>query len=256
MTSNRIVALISDFGLNDAYAGQMAAAVVAHTPRPHVVSLTHDIPPHDIAFGAIVTAACIERLPVGSIVVAVVDPGVGGERRGLIVRASSRWLVGPDNGILMAAPDISGVWCLDRPEYWTRPAHPTIHGRDVFAPIAGHLARYIRPDTLGARIEDPVRAPAILARETSDGVDGEVIHIDHFGNLITNIPPAAVAGVTRGMIQFGSEPIGKLQSAYGHGDDLIALTSSLGLVEIAMPSGNAAVRLSASRGDRVSVRSA
>ena len=99
----RLVALISDFGTTDPYAGQMEAAVLAQAPDARVVSITHGIPPQDIALGAVVVAASLERLPPGAILVAVVDPGVGGRRRGLIVRAASRWLVGPDNGLLMGA---------------------------------------------------------------------------------------------------------------------------------------------------------
>ena len=252
----RLVALISDFGTTEPYAGQMAAAVLAHAPDARVVSITHGIPPQDIAFGALVVAASLERLPKGSIVVAVVDPGVGGRRRGLIVRAASRWLVGPDNGLLMGRPAIEGAWHLDRPEYWNPDPHPTFHGRDVFAPIAGRLARFVRPEAMATPIDDPLPAPGILARSDGGSVEGCVVHVDRFGNLITNIAGAAVHAVTHGVVEIRDRRIGGVQPTYGSGSDPVAVVSSLGLLEIAAPGGSAEATLDAKRGDPVRLRPA
>ena len=252
----RLVALISDFGTTDPYAGQMEAAVLAHAPDARVVSITHGIPPQDIAFGAVVVAASLERLPPGAILVAVVDPGVGGRRRGLIVRAASRWLVGPDNGLLMGAPAIEGAWHLDRPEYWQPDPHPTFHGRDVFAPIAGHLARYVRPDVMASPIEDTLPAPETTAPTLGGMVEGRIVHVDHFGNLITNIPGAAVRAVTHGVVELCGVRIDGVQPTYGSGADPVAVVSSLGLLEIAVPSGSAEATLGAKRGDAVRLRPA
>lgn len=252
----RLVALVSDFGTSDPYAGQMEAAVLAQAPDARVVSITHGIPPQDIALGAVVVAASLERLPPGAILVAVVDPGVGGGRRGLIVRAASRWLVGPDNGLLMGPPTIEGVWHLDRPEYWRPDPHPTFHGRDVFAPVAGHLARRVRPDAMASPIDDAIPAPATMAQTLDGMVEGRIVHVDHFGNLITNIPSASVRAVTHGVVELRGMRIDGVQPTYGSGSDPVAVVSSLGLLEIAVPGGNAAATLGAARGDPVRLRPA
>jgi hypothetical protein len=252
----RLVALISDFGTTDSYAGQMEAAVLAHAPNARVVSITHGIPPQDIAFGAVVAAASLERLPPGTILVAVVDPGVGSRRRGLIVRAASRWLVGPDNGLLTGHDAIDGVWNLDRPEYWHPNPHPTFHGRDVFAPVAGRLARHVRPDAMATPIDDPLPAPGILARSQGGSVEGRVVHTDRFGNLITNIPRAVIGTVANGVVELSNRRIGGVQPTYGSGSDPVAVVSSLGLLEIAVPGGSAATFLGAKRGEPVRLRPA
>ncbi|MCY3784981.1 MAG: SAM-dependent chlorinase/fluorinase [Chloroflexi bacterium] len=252
----RLVALISDFGTTDPYAGQMEAAVLAQAPDAQVVSITHGIPPQDIALGAVVVAASLERLSPGAILVAVVDPGVGGRRRGLIVRAASRWLVGPDNGLLMGAAAVEGTWHLDRPEYWRADPHPTFHGRDVFAPVAGHLARYVRPDAMASPIDDAIPAPETMAKTRDGTVEGRVVHVDHFGNLITNIPSAAVRAIAHGMVELGGVRIDSVQPTYGSGSDPVAVVSSLGLLEIAIPGGSAEATLAAKRGDPVRLRPA
>ena len=250
----RLVALVSDFGTTDSYAGQMEAAVLAHAPNARAVSITHGIPPQDIAFGSVVAAASLEHLPPGSILVAVVDPGVGSRRRGLIVRAASRWLVGPDNGLLTGHDAIEGVWHLDRSEYWHPDPHPTFHGRDVFAPVAGHLAHHVRPDAMATPIDDPLPAPGILARSQGGSVEGRVVHMDRFGNLITNIPSAAVRTVAQGVVELRDRRIGGVQPTYGSGRDPVAVVSSLGLLEIAVPGGSAATSLGAKCGDPVGLR--
>ncbi len=252
----RLVALISDFGRSDTYAGQMEAAVLAYAPDARVVSITHDIPPQDIAFGAVVAAASLQQMRKGAIVVAVVDPGVGGGRRGLIVRAAGRWLVGPDNGLLMGVPDVAGVWHMDCPEYWAPEPHSTFHGRDVFAPVAGHLARFVRPDAMGSPIDNAVPAPAILARSESGVVAGRVVHVDHFGNLITNIPIATARAIDRGVVELCGVCIDGVQATYGFGSAPVAVPSSLGLMEIALPGGSAEASLGAQRGDSVRLRPA
>ncbi|MCY4115126.1 MAG: SAM-dependent chlorinase/fluorinase [Chloroflexi bacterium] len=252
----RLVALISDFGTTDSYAGQMEAAVLAQAPDARVVSITHGIPPQDIALGAVVVAASLERLPLGAILVAVVDPGVGGRRRGLIVRAASRWLVGPDNGLLMGPPAIEGVWHLDRPDYWNPDPHPTFHGRDVFAPVAGHLARYVRPDAMASPIGDALPAPETVAQARDGMAEGRIVQVDHFGNLITNIPSAAVEAIAHGVVELCGMRIDGVQPTYGSGSDPVAVVSSLGLLEIAVPGSSAQSTLGAKRGDPVRLRPA
>ncbi len=253
MTPPRIVAFVTDFGTDDPYAGQMESVVAAAAPNARVVHVTHGIPPHNVEVGAVVVAASVRLLPTGAILVAVVDPGVGTERRGLIVRAGDRWLVGPDNGLLLGGEPATGVWHLDRADVWRPDPSPTFHGRDVFAPVAARLALYDRPDTLGSPIDDPLPAPTHPAGEDASGTTGAVIYVDRFGNLITNVPERLAPVGTTSRITVAGRQIDGVQRTYGDGETPVALIGSWGLLEIAVPGASAAAALDAGAGTPVTV---
>ena len=250
---NRLVALLTDFGTNDPYAGQVAAVITAAS-NARVVSLTHGVPPHHIQLGAHIVDASLQFLPSGAVLLAVVDPGVGTERRGLIVRRDGRWLVGPDNGLLTPVNGDVQCWTLDRPETWRRKVAPTFHARDVFAPVAARLANFERPEWLGSPVQDPVRVDRPSACVDTPSVRGEVIHIDGFGNLITNIPAAFVQTGSMLETRVGATRIDGLARTYGDGDRPVALIGSWNLLEIAVPGGSAAERLECRIRDTVFVR--
>ncbi len=249
---NRLVALLTDFGTDDPYAGQVAAAVVAAT-EARVVSLTHGVPPQHIQLGAHIVDASLALLPFGAILLAVVDPGVGTDRRGLIVRREGRWLVGPDNGLLVPTEGSVRCWTIDRPDSWRAHITPTFHARDIFAPVAARLANFERPEWLGSPVHDPVRVDRPYACADARNVEGEIIYIDAFGNLITNIPAAFVQ--TAGMLttRVGDTKIEGLAETYGSGDQPVALIGSWNLLEIAVPGDSAAIRLGCRVDDAVSV---
>ncbi len=253
MTPPRIVAFVTDFGTDDPYAGQMEAVVAVAAPHVRVVHITHGIPPHNVQVGAVVVAASARLLPAGTVLVAVVDPGVGTERRGLIVRAGERWLVGPDNGLLLGGEPPAGVWRLDRPDAWRRDPSSTFHGRDVFAPVAARLALYDRPDALGSPIDDPLPAPTRPAGEDASGTSGAVIYVDRFGNLITNVPERLAPVGTASCISIAGRQIDGIQRTYGDGQAPVALIGSWGLLEIAVPGASAAAALDAGAGTAVTV---
>lgn len=252
---NRLVAILTDFGTDDPYAGQVAAAVAALTPA-RVVSLTHGVPPHHIQLGAHIVDASLNCLPPGSVLLAVVDPGVGTDRRGLIVRRDGRWLVGPDNGLLTPTEGDIQCWTVDRPETWRAEVVPTFHARDIFAPVAARLANYARPEWLGTPVRDPARVDRPVARIAGPRARGKVVHVDVFGNLITNIPAAFVQ--TGGMLetQVGDARIEGLAETYGFGDKPVALIGSWSLLEIAIPGGSAAAHLECGVGDIVTAERA
>ena len=252
---NRVVALLTDFGTDDPYAGQVAAVLAAES-NAQIVSLTHGVPPHRVQLGAHIVDASLALLPTGSVLLAVVDPGVGTARRGLIVRRDGRWLVGPDNGLLTSTQGAVQCWSIDRQETWRRPVAPTFHARDIFAPIAARLANYDRPDWLGSLVQDPVQVDRATACSDGPKIRGEVIHVDTFGNLITNIPAALMQTAHMLETHVGDTRIKGLVATYGTGREPVALIGSWNLLEIAVPGGSAAVKLGRRIGDAVTVERA
>jgi S-adenosylmethionine hydrolase len=246
-----IVTLLTDFGLADSYVGQLKAAVLAVAPHATLVDLTHTVPPQNVFGGAFVLWSAVEAFTPGTVHLAVVDPGVGSARRPLAARsARGDVFVGPDNGLLVPALDALGGCVeaveLNTPSFWRPQPSNTFHGRDLFGPVAGHLAAGVQLLELGMPIE-PQRP---FELRLVDGPRGEVIHIDGFGNLITNVrglsPPFAVRLGERSIVA---------RQFYADAPDgaLIALVGSSGLVEIAVRDGNAASVTGARRGDPVLV---
>ncbi len=249
---SRVVALLTDFGLGDPYAGQVEA-VLAGASNARIVHLTHSVPAHQIALGAHVVDASLDLLPAGAVMLGVVDPGVGTERRGLIVRRGGRWLVGPDNGLLTPACGPVEAWALHRPEAWRPTVTPTFHARDVFAPVAARLANYARPEQLGRAIDDPQRIDRPRASIDGGAARGEIVHVDSFGNLVSNVPASFVRGAWTIETRVGGLRIDGLSVTYGSGGDAVALVGSWNLLEIAVPGASAAARLGCGAGDSVMV---
>ncbi len=272
-----VITLTTDFGAGE-YAASMKGAVLTVSPNAALVDISHDVPPQDVAHGAFVLGACYRSFPKGAIHVAVVDPGVGGSRRPLLLVTPDAVLVGPDNGIFTyvlrdhAGADAFGVeglclfepiqipvppgcraFELDRSEYWRRPVSPTFHGRDIFAPAAAHLSLGVAPRAMAGEVDEltalNVPAPAI----TEDGAHGRVVHVDRFGNLVTNIP---AEGLPHGkaVVEAAGARIDRVSGIYADGDGLMALIGSHGYLEIAESNGSAAVRLGVVAGAPVTCR--
>jgi S-adenosylmethionine hydrolase len=262
MAQPPIVTLTTDFGLADSYVGIIKGVILRICPNAHLVDLSHLVPPQDIATGALLLRQAAPYFPNDTIHLAVVDPGVGGNRLPVAVSTSSGTFVAPDNGLLTAVlpVDMSGVRAvhLNRPQFWMPTLHPTFHGRDIFAPVAAYLAAGATLLSVGESIpsEDLVRLPWPAPIRTGHQIVGEVIHADHFGNLITNIDGAllAVHGGTR--ISLAGVDVGALVRTYsdrGPGEPAAYIGSS-GLLEIAVVECNAAQVLGAGRGTPVVVR--
>lgn len=240
-----IVTLLSDFGLCDPYVGVMKGAVMRASSRVVIVDLGHGVPPQDIAAGAFWLAATIGRFPPGTVHVAVVDPGVGTDRRLLAVSAAECFWLAPDNGLLapvLAADPAAEVRAIDALHLNLRPPSRTFHGRDVLAPVAGWLAggRY-GFSALGPRIDDPV------AGTEPFGGNPRVVHVDAFGNLITNVREQDLAGVAT--VRIGGQSV-QLRGTYADAatGQLLALVGSYGLLEVAVNGGSAAKTLGLQRG--------
>jgi S-adenosyl-L-methionine hydrolase (adenosine-forming) len=201
------IVFLTDYGLDDPFVGVCHAVIAAIAPEARVIDLTHGIPAQDIRHGALVLLDCAAYLPP-SIVLAVVDPGVGGPRRAVAVEAGPHgnpWLlVGPDNGLLVPAAERLGgarrAWSLENPAYRLEGVSATFHGRDVFAPAAAHLAAGVDPGMLGPAIEPVDLAPLTLPapRVAAGRVEGQVLSIDRFGNVQLNVVPAEAAAAGLG----------------------------------------------------------
>ncbi|HUE75960.1 MAG TPA: SAM-dependent chlorinase/fluorinase, partial [Chloroflexota bacterium] len=199
--SSAVVALVTDFGLTDPYAGIMKGVIARINPEATIVDLTHGVPPGDVRAGAFALLSAWRYFPSGCVFVAVVDPGVGTSRRALVASGESATFVGPDNGVLSwaladQAKDTVEVRVLSRSEYWLPAISSTFHGRDIFAPVAAHLTRGVSPIDLGDPVADFARLPLPRPEQRDDGsLRGQVIVVDHFGNLITDIRPVDLAGL-------------------------------------------------------------
>lgn len=195
-----MIALLSDFGQQDIYVAVLKGVIAQIHPQIRVLDLTHQIPPHDIAAARFNLINAVAYLPVGTVYIAVVDPGVGSQRRAIALETPQGYFVGPDNGVFSGIwqPDtwIQGVELTHR-AYWRTPdPSPTFHGRDIFAPVGAHLACGVPLPHLGRAIapESLVVGSILAATATTRGMTGLIQYIDHFGNLITNIPGDWVQG--------------------------------------------------------------
>lgn len=256
---NRLITLLSDFGLEDVYVGVMKGAIARINPSLKTIDLTHRIPPQNIAAGRFALMEAVPYFPMETVHVAVVDPGVGSRRRGVAIQFASGFLVGPDNGlfsgILSLFPTITAVE-LTNPKYWrTKNPSKTFHGRDIFAPVGAYLASRIAITELGNTI-DPhtlVQLSMPQLQITEREIFGCVQYIDRFGNLITNIPGAAVEGKSWS-VRVGDLSIASQETYRDVGiREVVALVASHGWVEIAVNSGSAKSRLQLDWFDLVTV---
>ena len=243
MSVNGPLTLCSDFGLSDHFPGVMKGVILSINPAAMVVDITHGLKPFDVRRAAFVVENFHPFFPEGSVHVAVVDPGVGGERKPLVVKTPAGFFVGPDNGIFTSvfrAFRSFEAYAIENPEYTLNPLGSTFHGRDVFAPAAAHLSIGAEPSDMGARVKKPVIAP-LPERVEFDGISarGETIYSDRFGNLITNIVSASVTGGAE--IVVGEEVIGGVSGAYSVAEagEPVAVRGSSGLLEIAVNGGSA-----------------
>jgi len=188
--SPRIITLLTDFGTEDYFVGAIKGVILTRSPEAVIVDVTHAIPSQDVRAGAFILSAVYYNFPAGSIHLAVVDPGVGSDRRPVLIEAADYLFVGPDNGLFSIVLDrVPGakVRHVTNTNYFLADRSSTFHGRDIFAPVAAALAQGVRPGEFGPIIQDPVRFGSTECELLADGtIAGRVIHIDHFGNCVTN----------------------------------------------------------------------
>lgn len=255
-----IITLLTDFGNENVYVGVMKGAIAQINPQIQVIDLTHQIPPQNIEAARFSLTDAYKYFPEGTVHLAVVDPGVGSKRRGIAVEFECGYLVGPDNGIfsgiLAESPPKKAV-VLSNKQYWrTGQASSTFHGRDIFAPVAAHLARGVNVTVLGEEIDPGTLVSLKLpqCQAVDEGIFGTIQCIDIFGNLITNIPESALQGKSWFVeIQEQIIPSGETYS-YVEWKKAIALVGSHGWVEIAVNGGSAKAVLQVDVGEKMAIR--
>ena len=251
-----VVTFTTDFGATDGYAGAMKGVVLSLAPDAVLVDITHEVPRHDIGAGALALVQAAPFFPPGTVHVAVVDPGVGGERADLVVEAGGRTFVGPDNGILSwAARPPRQAFRIDNPRFRRAPPSPTFHGRDVFAVAAGRLAGGDAAEDAGPAFAAMFELPALDDGPLTTESQGTVVHVDGFGNLLTSLS----GGVAEGRWSFDcagqSFPLsGGRTFADVMPGTLVLYQGSSGRLEIALRDGSAADLTGARAGTHFALR--
>jgi len=256
-----IVTLTTDFGGDGLYVPQMKGFLLGLAPGIQIVDVSHSVPPQDVAYGSFVLAQVFEAFPSGTVHLAVVDPGVGTDRPLIVVEARDHWFVLPDNGLIAGVLDggfePSGTWEIRNSRLRRSEVSSTFHGRDLLAPVAAHLLRGGNPDEVGPRIAAPFRPDRIEPRMVDGEWLGEVVFVDSFGNLISNIKRAHLGGDPGAWsVEILGQTIPTLARTYGDQPpgSLVALVGSSNRVEVAVVNGDASKRLEAARGTILRLR--
>jgi S-adenosylmethionine hydrolase len=269
-----LITLTTDFGLADPYVAAVKGVILSLNPDATLFDVTHAVGAQDVAHGAFLLAMALPHLPPGAIHLAVVDPGVGSERRAIALRTAAGTFVGPDNGVLSpafgddvraAAPESGGsvdlppgaaAVALTNAEYHRRPVSDTFHARDIFAPAAAHLSLGTPLQDLGEPLTNAFLLPPFAPLSLPDGsLIGHVRHVDTFGNLITDVRADDMPG-GEVAIEIRGETIQGVARTYAEAGALCALFGGSGYLEIALPGGSAAAALAADTGEPVTVRPA
>jgi len=259
-----LITLLTDFGTEDYFVAAVKGVIIGASPNARIVDITHDIPPQDIEAGAFTLLAAYASFPPATIHVAVVDPGVGSSRRPLLICAHDQFFVGPDNGIFSYVCEQSArpqIFHLTNNKYFRHPVSSTFNGRDIFAPVAVALSNGIKPVKLGEKTGDYVRLKPLKAQASTSGeIIGRVIHIDRFGNCVTNItraelsPQMIAAGAK---LRVKRKVVTSFRSYFAENteskDRVFGIWGSAGFLEIVAAQESAAKILNAHRGDSVVV---
>jgi len=255
-----LITLLSDLGTADTYVGVMKAVILGICPVARIVDLCHEIAPQDIQQAAFLLDTAWGYCPAGSVHVTVVDPGVGSERRMLAVEAHDQQFVAPDNGVLtyvLAGARHYRAFSVERADYFLPEVSQTFHGRDIMAPVAARLALGLPIEALGPEITGPlVRFPISRPIVGDTGLVAHVVHVDRFGNLVTDLSEADLltwqrqVGASRFVILVGDSAVDEIRAAYAGAapGELLAIFGSTGRLEIAVNMGSAAVCLGVGRG--------
>lgn len=265
--STPLITLLTDFGLQDEYVGVMKGVIAGISPTTRVVDISHHVDAQDIVQAAFILAAAFPYFPAGTIHVAVVDPGVGGERRILAARCGDHFFVAPDNGLLERVLEdwqAAELVAVTESRYFLKRISHTFHGRDIFSPVAAHLAEGLPLANLGPSVALSTLVSGVIPRcrfLSKSRIEGRVVAVDHFGTLMTNIDKTGIDRLASRMaapllsVEVNDKPIGGLVTAYDqvatHAP--LAIFGSRGLLEISVNCGNAQQALKAERGDKVGV---
>jgi S-adenosylmethionine hydrolase len=254
-----MITLTSDFGLKDTYVAEMKGVILSINSKTTIVDITHGIEKFDIRTGAFILASVVPYFPKGTVHIVVVDPGVGTNRRSILVESKQGFFVGPDNGVLMLAAQKLGIehtFELNNPKFMLPKISSTFHGRDVFAPAATYLDMGMKPSEFGPEISDAINPEFVKVEKINGSFTGEVLYIDGFGNIITNITQKEVAGAKSVKVKFPNFSLAlSFKKTYSEAkfQEPIALFGSHGFLEIALNQDNAAEEFHVTGGDKIQV---
>jgi S-adenosyl-L-methionine hydrolase (adenosine-forming) len=258
----KYITLLTDFGLSDGYTGLMHGVIYRIAPDAQITDISHLVHPQNVGEGSLILNRSYPFFPEGTVHVIVVDPGVGTARRPIAARIGSHFFVCPDNGLITKAleqaeqaGEVIEIVHLDQPRFWLKDISHVFHGRDIFSPVAAHLANGVPLSEVGSPIHDPVRLHLPEPEQRQNGWYGEITAVDHFGNLSTNFTPEHLAGFKLPIVRVGGREIRGLVHTFGDRSpgSLVALVDSDGGIAIAVVQGSAARDLAAHIGDPVEV---
>jgi S-adenosylmethionine hydrolase len=250
-SSPGIITLTTDFGDSDPYVAMMKGVILSINPGARIVDITHKVPVGSVQRGGSIIKETYKYFPPGTVHIGVIDPGVGGKRRPIALLADRHFFVGPDNGLFWPVIETQGhidVIHLREKRYWMHKISPTFHGRDIFAPVAAHLSQGVDPFLLGEKIDNPTSIAYPLPSKQNSSLIGEVVRVDHFGNMTTNITREHLRPFVKSkgfIIKIGSLILRKISITYSdvpEGQPL-ALIGSSGHLEIAVNKERLTTRL-------------
>lgn len=270
------ITLTTDFGLGDPYVASMKGSIYNVNPEATIIDVSHEIRPQAIEQGAFVLEYALPYLPARSVHVMVVDPGVGTERAALALLTPESAFVGPDNGLFSVAlpeevratvqtdraapvdlPPGFLAYRLENDEFHRRPVSVTFHGRDIFAPVAAHLSLGVAPERLGPPASHVLALPPFRAREEEGGtLRGRVVHIDRYGNLLTNVRGEQLPSSRELVIEYAGRTIEGVSRTYAEAEGLTAIVASAGFLAIVVPNGDAARETATDIGEPLTIRPA
>jgi S-adenosylmethionine hydrolase len=260
--SQRIITFTTDFGLSEHYVGAMKGVILSISSEVQLADISNSVQSFDILDGAITVSEAYDYFPSGTIHLVVVDPGVGTDRRPILVSTGRHMFVAPDNGVLSlvyAREERVSVRHITAEHYFRQPVSQTFHGRDIFAAVAGHLSKGVEPAKFGEEISDYARFAAPRPKAAEQGLKGLVIKVDKFGNLITNISPSDLPQLFESSVSFriqvGKAEIQQMKTAYAQGQagEVFGILGSMGYLELAANRASAAQLAGAGKGSEVVV---
>ena len=260
-----IITLLTDFGQQDYFVGAMKGVILSINPDARIVDISHEIPPRDIDAAAFNLLSCYEDFPAQTVHAAVVDPGVGSDRRGIAIECAGQFFVGPDNGLFSWICEREKDWMavhLTNRRFFRQPVSRTFHGRDIFAPFVAHLSNGTALSEFGEPVRDIVKLDS-LAPKTINGntIEGRIIHIDRFGNCVTNFSAehlSSRATATSWKMLINDREIDSLRESFAEGkrNEIFCIVGSAGFLEISARNASAAELLGVRRGQKVQLISA
>jgi hypothetical protein len=254
----RIITLTTDFGTQDGYAGAIKGVILGINPKVKIVDISHQIPAQNILAGAFCLYNSASLFPNGTIHVAVVDPGVGSKRKAILIQTERHYLIGPDNGIfglLLRKDKVKKVIELRNLKHFFGKISPTFHGRDIFAPVAAYLSLGVKPEEFGPESSGLRKLTLPRIKKSKAKIIGQIIHIDNFGNLVSNVTAQDLGPVKKMSVSIKAHTLTKLSRTFAQvkRGELLAYIGSADFLELGLREGSACLKLKARIGDKVEI---